>query len=91
MENELPAELDRQAALIDQQPPTVREVFQFLIAIALAESGKAELINVAQVDERVHYSYRTITGDVFSVVRPEIDAEMEKAVRRELVGILEEG
>ena len=48
------------------------------MAVALEESGKTELINVAQVDGRVYYSYRTIAGDVFSIVRPNFDTETEK-------------
>ena len=90
MGNELPPDLERLAALIEQQPPKVREAFHFCLAVALEESGKAKLINTAQVDGRTYYSYKTIAGDVFTVVRPDIDAGVEKAIRRELVGILEE-
>ena len=50
MGNEVPPELRCLAVLIDQEPPNVREAFQFLMAVALEESGKAESINVAQVD-----------------------------------------
>ena len=91
MDNELPPEFKRLAALIDQQPPRVREAFQFCLAVALEESGKAKSINIAQVEGRTHYSYRGVVGDVFVAVRPDIDAEVEKAIRQELVGILEEG
>ena len=35
--------------------------------------------------------FQSVDGDVFVVVRPDIDAEVEKAIRAELVGILEEG
>lgn len=90
MGDELPPDLKRLAALIDQQPPKVREAFLFLLAVAMEEDGKATPINTAQVDGRTHYSYQTVAGDVFTVVRPEIDAETEKAVRVELVGVLEE-
>jgi len=89
-DNELPSDLERLAAFVDQQPPGVREAFHFLLAVALEESGKATLINIARVEGRTHYSYRTVAGDVFTVIRPNIDAEMERAVRHELVGILEE-
>ena len=85
----LPPQLDRSAELIDQQPPRVREAFQFCLAVALEESGKAKSINIAQVEGRTHYSYRSVVGGVFVVVRPENGAEVEKAIRQELVGILE--
>ena len=58
MENDLPPEFERLAALIDQQPPKVREAFHFCLAMALEESGKAKLLNTAHVDGRTHYSYR---------------------------------
>ena len=90
MENELPPDLEHLAALIDQQPPKVWEAFQFCLAVALEESGKDKLINTAPVDGHTCHSYRTIASDVFTVVRPEIDVETERAVRGELVGILEE-
>ena len=60
------------------------------LCISGGESGKAELINIAQVDERVHYSYRTTAEDVFTVVRPNVDVEIEKALRTMLEVILEE-
>ena len=49
------------------------------------------MVNTFQGEGRVHYAYETVADDVFTVVRPEIDRETEKAVRQELVGILEEG
>ena len=52
--------------------------------------GKAKSINTSQVEGRMHYSYRSVAGDVFVVVRPETHAEEEKAIRQELVEMLEE-
>ena len=46
---------------------------------------------LAQVEGRTYYSFETVVGDVFSVVRPEMDSEMERELRQELMGILEEG
>ena len=45
VQNKLPPDFERLAKLVDEQPPKAREGFQFLLAIALEESGKAELIN----------------------------------------------
>ena len=90
MSKRLPPELEHLAALVDQQPPQVREAFQFCLAVAMEERGKSKLLNTAHVDGRVYYSYQTIAGDVFSVPRPEIDAEMEKTLRHELLRIVEE-
>lgn len=54
--SELPPDLERLAKLVDEQPPKVRGGFQFLLAIALEESVKAELINVTQLNGRTYYS-----------------------------------
>jgi hypothetical protein len=83
VQDKLPPEFERIAELVDQQPPAVREVFQFMLAVAMEESGKAELINTSQVEGRTWYSYQTVAGDVFSVVRPEIGAESGKDILSE--------
>ena len=85
MEDELAPELERVIALVDEQPPEVRQAFQFCIAVAMEEEGAARLVNTAQVDGRTWYSYETVAGEVFSVVRPEIGAEAEREVREWMV------
>ena len=81
MTSELPPEYQRLASLIDQQPPAVREVVHLILAVALEKSGKARMANTFQGEGRVHYAYETVAGDVFTLVRPEIDAEKEEEVR----------
>jgi hypothetical protein len=89
--NHLPLELRAFASLLDAQPPEVQEAFQFLLATAMHEAGKFELLNIAEVDGRWHYTFSG-AGEVFSVVRPEIDKETERRVREEVREILgEEG
>lgn len=62
-----------------------------MLATAMHEAGKFELLNVAEVDGRWHYTFRG-AGEVFSVVRPEMSKEMERRVREEVREILvEEG
>jgi len=70
--NDLPPEFQAFASLLDAQPPEVQNVFQFLIATAMHEAGKFELLNVAEVDDRWDYTFKSSAGDVFSVVRPEM-------------------
>ena len=48
MGEELTPELERMAALVDQQPSEVRQAFQFCIAVAMEEEGAARLVNTAQ-------------------------------------------
>jgi len=66
--------------LLNAQPPKVQEAFQFLLATAMHEAGKFELVNVVEVDGRWHYTYKG-AGEVFSVVRSEMSKEMERRVR----------
>ena len=66
--NNLPSKLQPFASLLDAQPPEVQEAFQFLLATAMHEAGKFELLNVAEVDGRWHYTFSG-AGEVFSVVQ----------------------
>jgi len=49
-------ELEAFASLLDAEPAEVQEAFQFLLATAMHEAGKFELLNVAEVDGRWHYT-----------------------------------
>jgi len=55
----------------------------------MQEAGKFELLNVAEVEGRWHYTFNR-AGEVFSVVRPEMGKEMERRVREEVREILKE-
>ena len=79
------------ARLLDPQPPKVQEAFQFLLATAMHEAGKSELLSIAEVNGKWHYTFSG-AGDVFSVVRPEMSREMERRVREEVrEALVEEG
>jgi len=49
----------RSRSLLDTRPPDVQEAFQFLLATAMHEADKFELLNVAEGDGRWHY---TVSG-----------------------------
>jgi hypothetical protein len=51
--------------------------------------GKFELVNVAEVDGRWHYTFRG-AGEVFSVARLEMSKEMGRQVREEVWEMLDE-
>jgi len=86
----LPPELQAFASLLDAQPPEVQEAFQFLLATAaMHEAGKFELLSVAEVDGRWHYTFSG-AGEVFSVVRPEMGKQTERQVREMVREILAE-
>jgi len=48
----LPTKLRSFASLPNAQPPKVQEAFQFLLATAMHEAGKFELLNVVEVEGR---------------------------------------
>jgi hypothetical protein len=56
MTNDLSPEFQAFASLFDTEPPEVQEAFQFLLATAMHEAGKFELLNMVEVDERWHYT-----------------------------------
>ena len=78
-------EIVRRAMEFDGPPREGQEAFQFLLATAMQEAGKLELLNVADVDGRWHYTFSG-AGEVFSVVRPEMSKEMERKVQEEVKG-----
>ena len=81
--SDFPPKLQPFASLLDAQPPEVQEAFQFLLASAMHEAGKFELVSVAEVDGKWHYTFRSTTGDTFCVVRPERSlAQKQDAVPR---------
>ncbi len=85
----VPPELQAFASLLDSQPPQVQEAFQFLLATAMHEAGRFELLNVAEVDGRWHYTFSG-ADEVFSVVRPEMSKAMEREVKEGIRQILRE-
>ncbi|MBC8273365.1 MAG: hypothetical protein H8E40_00125 [Chloroflexi bacterium] len=50
-----PPELQAFASLFAPQPPEVREAFQFLLATAIHEVGKSELLNVGKASDETDY------------------------------------
>ena len=62
--NNLHPELQALASLLDTQPPEVQEAFQFLLATAMHEAGKFELLNVVEVNGQWHYT-SSVAAEVF--------------------------
>jgi len=54
------------------QPPAVQEAFQFLLATAMHEAGKFELLSVAEVDGRWHYAFSGAAMLAWRVRRPTV-------------------
>ena len=77
----LPPKLQAFASLLDAQPPEVQEAFQFLLATAMQEAGKSELLNAADVEGWWHYTFKSSAGDVFSMMRPQISKKVGRRIR----------
>ncbi len=57
--------------LVDGQPPRVREYFHYALAMLLVENRKAEVIEKRVIDSREHVTFGTVSGELFSVVKPD--------------------
>ena len=77
MQSDLPPDLAMLARIVDGQPPNVRELFHYALATLLIEDGKAEIIEQRTIDARERITIRTVAGELFSIVRPNvIDAQL---------------
>ena len=53
----------------------MRELFQYALASLPLESGRAEVIETRAIDAREHLTVRTVAGEIFSVVKPDVSEE----------------
>lgn len=76
MAAELPPALQMYARFLDGQSPAARELFQYAIAVLLIEQDQAKVIERHVIDERAHLTLRTLAGDSFTIVIPNVDKEL---------------
>ena len=77
--------------ILDGQSPRMRELIQYAIAILAVEDGTAELIERHVIDAREHHTFRTATGETFTVVKPDVSSEELERVREMAREVLREG
>jgi hypothetical protein len=75
MENNLPPDLEMLSRMIDGQPPQVRELFHYALAMLMVENGKAEITERHHVDNLEHLNIKTTAGDVFEILTPQVSDE----------------
>ena len=85
----VPPEINALSRILNGNPTQMLEAFEFLRVTTMYEAGKFELLNVAEVEGRCHYTFGG-AGEVFSLVRPEMDKDAERKVREMMREILEE-
>jgi len=86
----LPAEMQMFAALLDGQPAPVREAFQYCLCLMMVEAGKMEQFDTTPGDTQVLYHFKTVAGEAFTVPHPGITQEQEATVMDLLREILED-
>ena len=84
----LPSELDGFASLLDAQPGPVREAFQYCLCLMMVENGKMHQIETIPGESTPLCIFVTISGDRFSVPRPDITPEQEAELLEALRDIL---
>lgn len=67
--------------MIDRQPANVRELFQYALIMLMVEDGKAEIIEMEEVDGRTEFTIRTSTPEIFQVMKPEANEELLARMR----------
>ncbi len=71
----LPPDLALLAHIVDAQPPDVQALFQYGMTMLLIEDGKAQIVERRKIDHREWLTVRTVTGEVFEIVKPDVSEE----------------
>ena len=87
---DLPPEFEMLSRIIDAQAPNVRELFQYVLTMLLVEEGKAEIVERHTIDLREHLTLRTVAGDSFTIVKPDVSDELLTKMREMAREILDE-
>lgn len=87
-EADLPTEFEPLLKLLQAQPQSVRELFQFAIVLMMIDDEKARLIGTSAEDGKTHWQIRTILGDEFRIVKPDVSEETEQMLLQQVRQIL---
>ncbi len=75
-ESDLPPEFEVLSRLVDAQEPNARELFQYALALLMVKDGKAEITEERTVSMREQLTLRTVAGDTFTLLKPDISDEL---------------
>ena len=81
MDTQFPSKYELFGRIIDGQLPQARELIQYALAMLAVEDGKAELIERHVIDAREHLTFKTLVGEIFTLVKPVLSAEELERVR----------
>ena len=88
MNHDLQSQLQAFAAQVEGQPGPVQQVFQYCLALAMVEMGKAELVKTEPGEAGPVCTFRTVAGDVLAVLKPPLDEEQEAGIKEKIKQIL---
>ena len=86
--DDLTPEIQMIGAYVDAQPQTVREAFQYCLALMMVESGKAQLVETIPGDEGIICHFETVAGDSFAIKRPVMSQNQEAEILEAINEIL---
>ena len=79
--NNIPPELEILSRIVDGQAPAVRELFQYALTMLMVEDGTAEVVERHVIDLREHLTFRTNAGDLFTIVKPDVNGNLLARMR----------
>lgn len=80
-QNKLPAELEAIVSVADALPQNVRELIHYALVMLMVEDGKAQIIRSERVDNVEYLTFKTIAGDVFDLIKPQVSEEKLATLR----------
>lgn len=75
---ETPSGMESVLLAINGERPEVRAMFRYALVLLMIDDERARVIGTRLDDSAEIIGVRTITGDVFEVVRPNISQETER-------------
>ncbi|CAG0980054.1 hypothetical protein ANRL3_02075 [Anaerolineae bacterium] len=75
------SQLDAIAKLFNDQPEDVRELFQYALVMLMVEDNKAEIVARQSIDNLEYLTVKTIAGDVFEIVKPQMCEDLLATLR----------
>jgi len=76
------------ARTIDAQLPAARELFQYALTLLMLEDNKAECIARHVIDQREHLTFKTIAGDQYTLIKPNLSVEQLDHLRSMVHAVL---
>src|SRR5437588_12641744 len=86
----LPPDLEAVGKLIELQPPDVRELFQYALAMVMVEQGKGRILERHATDDGEVYTLSTADGQMISMPKPKVKDEYIKRLMEAVREIIAE-